>query len=168
VNIHSAESPTHSPRRRDAILQLVRDRAVRSQVELRQLLARRGVAVTQPTLSRDLRELGVAKTPRGYVVPDTAVARFAPAAARDATLARALRTFAVSVQAAASLVVVRTPPAGAHPLARALDEAAPAELVGTIAGDDTVFVATSSDGAARSLARRLTTALARRDQEVHR
>jgi transcriptional regulator of arginine metabolism len=155
-----------APARRDAILQVVGARPVRSQVELRQLLARRGIAVTQPTLSRDLRDLGLAKTPRGYVVPDTAVARFAPAATRDAALARALRTFAVSIQAAASLVVVRTPPAGAHPVARALDEAALRELIGTIAGEDTVFIATSSDQAARALARRLTRALAQRDQEA--
>src|SRR3989454_298363 len=84
--------------------------------------ATRGTVVAQPTLSRDLRVLGLAKTPRGYIVPEAAV-QFAPAATRDATLQRAIRTFVVSVQVAGSLVVVRTPPAGAHPVARALDEA---------------------------------------------
>jgi transcriptional regulator of arginine metabolism len=63
--------------------------------------------------------------------------------------------FVVSVRAAASLVVVRTPPAGAHPLARALDEADLPEVVGTIAGDDTVFVAATGPAAARLLERRL-------------
>jgi transcriptional regulator of arginine metabolism len=58
-------------------------------------------------------------------------------------------------------VVVRTPPAAAHPVARALDEAELAGVVGTIAGDDTVFVATPSDGAARALARRMAASLER-------
>jgi transcriptional regulator of arginine metabolism len=148
--------------RQDAILQLVQSGSVRSQTELRQLLERRGIVVAQPTLSRDLRVLGLAKTPRGYVVPDAAVTQFAPAAAREAKLHRALRTYAVSVQAAGSLVVVRTPAAAAHPLARALDEASLPGVAGTIAGDDTVFIATPGDRAARALARRLTAGVARR------
>jgi transcriptional regulator of arginine metabolism len=111
--------------------------------------------VAQPTLSRDLRELGFAKTPRGYLAPEVSAAQFAPAATREARLQRALRGSALSVQAAGSLVIVKTPPAAAHPVARALDEAELAGVVGTIAGDDTVFVATPSEGAARSLARRL-------------
>ncbi len=61
----------------------------------------------------------------------------------------------LSVRAASSLVVVRTPPAGAHPLARALDEADLPEVVGTIAGDDTVFVAATGPATARLLERRL-------------
>ena len=64
------------------------------------------------------------------------------------------------MRAAASLVVVRTPPAGAHPLARALDEADLPDVIGTIAGDDTVFVATSGPTAALRLERRLRTPLA--------
>jgi transcriptional regulator of arginine metabolism len=148
-----------STRRRDAIVQLVRSGPVRSQAELRQRLRARGIVVAQPTLSRDLRELGVAKTPRGYVVPDTDATRFAPARTGEARLHRTLRAFALSVQAAGSLVVVRTPPAAAHPMARALDEAALPDIVGTIAGDDTVFVATPGERAARAVARRLTTVL---------
>ena len=90
------------------------------------------------------------------------MARFAPAALREEKLRRALRNSALSVRPAGSLVVVKTPPATAHPVARALDEAELASVVGTIAGDDTVFVATPSDGAARALARRLGLALDRR------
>ena len=153
-----------STRRHEAILDAVRSAPVRSQAELRGLLRRRGIAVAQPTLSRDLRVLGLAKTPLGYVAPESAVTRFAPAPLREARLLRALATFALSVQPAGSLVVVRTPPAGAHPLARALDEAAPPEVVGTIAGDDTVFVATPGERAARALARRLAAALGKGEQ----
>src|SRR5262249_37873893 len=108
-----------------------------------------------PTLSRDLHELGLAKTPRGYVAPDETTAPFSPPGQREIRLDRALRGFAVSVQVAASLVVVKTPPAGAQPVARALDAAGLPEVVGTIAGDDTVFVATPSERVARGLARRL-------------
>jgi transcriptional regulator of arginine metabolism len=138
-------------RRRHAILQLVRGARVRSQGELARLLRARGIAVAQPTLSRDLRELGLAKTAVGYVAPEAPP----PPSARRDRLARTLRGYALSVQVAGSLVVVKTPPAAAQPVARAIDEAAPAGVVGTIAGDDTVFVATASERAARGLERRL-------------
>ena len=151
-----------SLRRQEAIVDLARSGTVRSQAEFQQLLRKRGIVVAQPTLSRDLRDLGLAKTPRGYLVPHASVAQFAPAATREAKLQRALRGSALSVQAAGSLVVVRTPPAGAHPVARALDEAELAGVAGTIAGDDTVFVATPSDSTARTLARRLAASLERR------
>src|SRR5436190_16585355 len=150
-----------SLRRREAIVGLARSGTVRSQDEFQHLLRTRGIVVAQPTLSRDLRELGLAKTPRGYLAPETFVTQFAPAATREGKLQRTLRSSALSVQAAGSLVVVRTPPAGAHPVARALDEAELAGVAGTIAGDDTVFVATPSDSAARALARRLAASLER-------
>ena len=146
-------------RRRAAILEAVRLRPVRSQGELRRLLRQRGFAVAQPTLSRDVRELGLAKTPQGYVVPEGARPQFAPAPAREARLDQALRGFALSVRAAGTLVVVKTPAAGAHPVARALDEAPLPMVVGTIAGDDTVFIATPNERAARALARRLAFAI---------
>src|SRR6266508_5011902 len=151
-----------SLRRQEAIVDLARAGSVRSQAEFQHLLRKRGIVVAQPTLSRDLRELGLAKTPRGYLVPQAQLTQFAPAATRETKLQRALRGSALSVRAAGSLVVVRTPPAAAHPVARALDEAELAGVVGTIAGDDTVFVATLSDSAARALARRLAASLERR------
>ncbi|HWM76869.1 MAG TPA: arginine repressor [Methylomirabilota bacterium] len=151
-----------SLRRQEAIVDLARSGTVRSQGEFQRLLRKRGIVVAQPTLSRDLRELGLAKTPRGYLAPQASVAQFAPAATREVKLQRALRSSALSVQAVGSLVVVRTPPAAAHPVARALDEAELAGVAGTIAGDDTVFVATPSDSAARALARRLAASLERR------
>jgi transcriptional regulator of arginine metabolism len=145
-------------RRRQAILAVVAEGGVRSQEDLQRRLRRRGILVAQPTLSRDLKALGLAKTPTGYVAAPAPA--FVPAEARQGTLDRAVAEYVLSVHAAASLVVVRTPPAGAHPLARALDEAALPDVVGTIAGDDTVFVATPGPSAALRLERRLRTPLA--------
>lgn len=150
-NNHSTASVL---RRRDAILRLVREEVVRSQEELQRLLAERGFEATQPTLSRDVRELGLVKTPGGYALQGTAD-RAADAAHRVARLQRTLSEAVLSVRVAGSLVVLRTPPAGAHPVARAVDEAELAEAIGTIAGDDTVFVATPGAVSARALAARL-------------
>lgn len=140
-------------RRRRAILAVVSEGGVRSQHDLKARLRRQGFRVAQPTLSRDLKALGLAKTPSGYVAvpapPPVAVE------ARQSALDRAVGEFVLSVRAAASLVVVRTPPAGAHALARALDEALLPDVVGTIAGDDTVFVAAPGPAAALRLERRL-------------
>lgn len=158
-NVYSS-GPGPGLRRRSEILRLVQAGRVRSQEEIRQGLRRRGIAVAQPTLSRDLKALGLAKTPAGYVTPPAA--GFVPAERRHQALERALGDFALSVRAAASLVVIRTPPAGAHPLARALDEADLDEVVGTIAGDDTVFVATPGATAALRLERTLRAPLAGR------
>ena len=75
-------------RRHETILALVRAGAVRSQGQLQRLLRRRGLAVAQPTLSRDLRDLGLAKTPRGYVAPEGAAGRYsAPARGDSSTIA---------------------------------------------------------------------------------
>jgi transcriptional regulator of arginine metabolism len=144
-------------RRRDEILRVLRDGAIHSQEELQQRLARRGIEVAQPTLSRDLKDLGLAKTPSGYVVPgeDGTV----PDPERDARgrekLDRALREWLLDVVAAGTLVVLRTPPAAAHHVARAVDEAGLEGMAGSIAGDDTIFLATPSNAAAAKLARLL-------------
>jgi transcriptional regulator of arginine metabolism len=149
-NIYPSAS---ADQRRREIVALVGRGGVRSQEDLQRRLRRRGIAVAQPTLSRDLKTLGLAKTPRGYVT--TPAGAFVPAEARLVALDRAVGEFVLSVRAAAALVVVRTPPAGAHPLARALDEAELPEVVGTIAGDDTVFVACTGPAGARLVERRL-------------
>lgn len=141
-------------RRRETILRIVDAEAIHSQEALAERLAEKGYNVAQPTLSRDLRELGLAKAPGGYTRPGA----MPPVgkAERTAELDRVLREFLLSAVAAGTIVVVRTPPAGAHPVARALDEAPPREVVGTIAGDDTIFLATTSASAAQRLAKRLT------------
>ncbi len=152
-------------RRRDEMLRIIREATVRSQDELQRLLRHRGYPAAQPTVSRDLRELGVAKGPAGYVLPAAAVpspgaplraADAAPAAGKgEEKLSRAVREFVLSVEPAGSLVVLRTPPADASPVARAIDETSLPEIVGTISGDDTIFLATRSAAAAAALTRRL-------------
>src|SRR5437773_864220 len=149
--------------RRDAIVRIVREESVKSQEDLQRLLRSRGFAVTQPTLSRDLKDLAIAKTPSGYVVPwegpqpgpSPAAEPATQRAAIEEKLDRVLREFVLSVERAGTLIVLKTPPAAAHPVARAIDHARLAGLAGTIAGDDTIFLAASSGRAASRLAERL-------------
>jgi transcriptional regulator of arginine metabolism len=144
--------------RREEIVRLVREMPVRSQEELLTLLRRRGFAITQPTLSRDLKELGLVKTPTGYVTPSdlsaltTAGLSFSTAEARQEKMKQTVREYVLSVEVAGSLVILRTPPAAAQPVARAIDDAEPVGAVGTIAGDDTIFLAAKSAASARRLA----------------
>ncbi|MDQ2836934.1 MAG: arginine repressor [Actinomycetota bacterium] len=149
--------------RQAKIVTLLSERAVSSQSELAELLAAAGIRVTQATLSRDLDELGAVKmrTPDGgqprYVVPEDG----APLAARglaDAPpqrLARLLAELLVSVEASANLVVLRTPPGASNFLASALDRAALPEVLGTIAGDDTILAISRDPAGGAELARRL-------------
>jgi len=132
--------------RQARIVALVSSRPVHSQGELATLLAAEGVdEVTQATLSRDLDELGAVKL-RGadggvgqYVVPDDGSPVRGVTGGTD-RLVRLLGELLVSADHSGNLAVLRTPPGGAHYLASALDRAALAEVVGTIAGDDTVVV----------------------------
>ncbi len=149
-------------RRRDEILKVIRGAAVHSQEELQHRLARRGIDVAQPTLSRDLKDLGLAKTAGGYVVPggEAQATEGVLQARREERLERALKEWVLGVATAGTLVVVKTPPATANAVARALDEAALEGVVGTIAGDDTIFLAAATVAAAQRLARRLEPGLA--------
>lgn len=148
-------------RRHDAIARLLREHEVHSQENLQAALRKRGYRVTQPTLSRDLRALGVAKTPKGYVLPEDLGAPLAPVVplspgeARETHFEQVVREFVISAEKSGTLVVVRTPPAGAPPVARAVDEARLTGAVGCISGDDTVFVAMTSSAGASGLLRRI-------------
>ncbi len=143
-------------RRRAEILKLVQNQAVRSQEELQQLLRRRGFTVAQPTLSRDLRELGVVKTPDGYAIAETlAAALLAPKETREDKLDWAIRELVLTATLSGTMVVLRTPPAEAQPVARAIDEADLDTVAGTLGGDDTVFVAMTSARAAHAFERRV-------------
>ena len=143
-------------RRRDEIARLVRENAVKSQEGLLGLLRGRGFRVAQPTLSRDLTELRVAKTPGGYVLPASETAMPAERAEKAGELLdRALRDYALSAEVAGTLVVLRTPPAEANALARAIDAARLPEVVGTVAGDDTILVVAAEKTGGVTLARRL-------------
>jgi transcriptional regulator of arginine metabolism len=129
---------------------------VSSQAALAELLAADGFAVTQATLSRDLDELGAVKvtTAAGalvYAVPaeggDTRPQ--APEADSTARLAKVAQDVLVGVDSSANVVVLRTPPGGAQYLASAIDRSAWPEVIGTVAGDDTVILITRApDGAA--------------------
>jgi transcriptional regulator of arginine metabolism len=146
-------------RRREEILRIVRDTAVHSQDELLAVLRKRGVRVTQPTLSRDLRELGLVKTAGGYVAPGAVMAPVATFVPRDVTENRfehLVRDFVVSAEAAGNLVVIKTPPAAAQPVASAIDTTrVDDDVLGTIGGDDTIFVAFRTIASAAAFARRV-------------
>ena len=126
--------------RRTQILNLLRTDPAVTQDELRRKLARRGIRVTQATVSRDIEELGLVKTRSGYRLPDAAE----PAAPVQPTLQVILKEFLRDAGQASNLVVLKTHPANAHSVAAVLDGQDWPEVVGTVAGDDTVFVATPS------------------------
>ena len=140
-----AAFPATKAARQARIAALVQHGEVRSQAELAAMLAAEGVVVTQATLSRDLEDLGAEKVrQRGgvavYALPtEGRPTPFADVDA-DARLARMLEELLVSAQASGQLVVLRTPPGGANLLASALDRTPPPDVIGTIAGDDTVLL----------------------------
>jgi transcriptional regulator of arginine metabolism len=126
------------PRRHSEILDIVRGQRVGSQEVLRELLAARGIDVAQATLSRDIRELGLVKTPDDdggsvYVVP-TNVTDPTP------TLTRLLPALYLGADGVGNLLIVKTLTGGAQPIAVALDWQEWPEIVGTLAGDDTSLV----------------------------
>jgi len=142
---------THKRMRQGQILKLVGAEAVANQDELRRRLGQMGVRVTQATLSRDLRELKLVKTAEGY--------RSLSAAAEETSivpqLARALREFLVDIRPAQNLLVLKTPPGGAQPLAAAVDGEHWKEVAGTLAGDDTVLIITPSRAARAAIQKRM-------------
>ncbi|MBV8208328.1 MAG: ArgR family transcriptional regulator [Acidobacteria bacterium] len=141
--------------RQQRILQLVGNgHAISSQDELRRELARGGFEVTQATLSRDITDLGLVKTGDGYRVPEGYAPRPLP------SLERLLREFVVEMKPAANLLVLKTAPGSAQPVAAALDAEGWAEIVGTIGGDDTLLVVSSSPAQSRRVAARIREALA--------
>ena len=138
--------------RQGQILKLLSGQPVASQDELRRQLGHLGVRVTQATLSRDLRELRLVKTVQGYRSLATAVAdEGAPLPA----LARALKDFLLDIRPAQNMLVLKTPPGGAQPLAAAVDGERWKEVAGTLAGDDTVLIISSSRGACKTLQKRI-------------
>ncbi len=142
--------PVNKQFRHDKILQLIRAQEVHTQDELVKGLRKLGVRATQVTLSRDLHELGVAKTGAGYrVMTDTA-----PPPPAD-QLQRAAVEFIRDVKRARNLVILKTAVGGAQPVALALDRENWTEVVGTVAGDDTILVIASGDRKAAIIAERL-------------
>ena len=143
--------------RHQRIEALIGDVPIRSQQELQSLLAGEGIHVTQATLSRDLRELDVLKSADGYRLPGDAgpANGTANGSARDGRLGRLLRRELLGADAGGSLVVLRTAPGHADALAIEIDRSRAPGILGTIAGDDTVFVAARSEKQARTVLKRL-------------
>jgi transcriptional regulator of arginine metabolism len=141
--------------RQSAILELVRERVLSTQAEVASALRESGFEVVQTTVSRDIAELGLVKVraPSGRLV-------YAPPGATDGDRLRALgaamRRYAMTVEPAGALVVVTTPSGYANALAQAIDEAGHPAIVGTIAGDNTIFAATRDQFAAQALRDELT------------
>jgi transcriptional regulator of arginine metabolism len=154
MNNHAA---SEALRRREEILRTVRQTAVHSQDELMAALRKLGFKVTQPTLSRDLRDLGLIKTPGGYVTPEALapVAAFTPRESREHRLEQLLRDRVLFAEAAVNMVVIKTPVAEAQPLASAIDAAPIEDILGTIGGDDTIFIAFRTPAAADAFVRRV-------------
>jgi len=137
-------------RRHAAILKIVRRDAVESQERLRERLREAGFAVTQATLSRDLREIGLSKV----ATPDGRARYAAPpggSAAVRSSLEHVVPALLVSADGAGSLLVLRTTAGGAAAVAAAIDAAAWPEVLGTVAGSDTALVVVRSEQARRAV-----------------
>jgi transcriptional regulator of arginine metabolism len=129
--------------RQGQILKLIRTKSISTQEDLGQELKKLGIRATQVTLSRDIRDLGLAKTPEGYrqIVPGEAGRNLATLAAE----------FVRDVRLAQNLVVLKTSPGNANSVAVALDDEEWPEVVGTLAGDDTIVVIAPDNGTAATV-----------------
>lgn len=150
--------------RHQALLRIVQAQKLATQHDLVRALKAAGFPATQATVSRDIVELGLVKVARDgqhvYAAP-TAVA----SGGGTERLRRFCEDYPVEGRLAGNLVVLRSPPGTANAMAIALDTSELGEIIGTVAGDDTVFVATSTDRHARSLLTRLTAfGIARRER----
>ena len=157
--------------RQARIAELITAHPVTSQTHLAALLAAGGIEVTQATLSRDLEELGAVKlrgtdgAPASYVLPPEN-APLRPAQTAPARLTRLLADLLTSADGSANLAVLRTPPGAAQFLASALDKVGLPDVLGTIAGDDTLLVVSRDPDGGPALAERLR-ALAARTPAVY-
>ena len=156
-------APATKAARHARIAELIRSRPVRSQSALAKLLAATGFSVTQATLSRDLEELGAVKARSGagdppvYVLLEDNALPLRPASGPPDRLVRLLAELLTGADASANLAVLRTPPGAAQFLASAIDRAGLADVLGTIAGDDTLVVVARDPAGGPDLARRFQT-----------
>ena len=162
MNVGSVLGPAAKVERQQAILDLVRDRRIRTQEEIATALHRRGFEATQATVSRDIRELGLARVhdPDGlrYVPGGADGDEPSPASTR---LRAAMREHVRSMEFVESIGVVHTRPGSAPLVAAVIDAVHFEEVAGTVAGDDTILVVVRSRPGARRLAERLREAMAR-------
>jgi len=139
------------PLRHHRILELIAREPLVTQEDMVRRLAQLGLKVTQATLSRDIKELGLVKTADGYASPGN----LEEAGAVLPSLSHLLREFVVDVRQAQNLLVVKTSPGSAQPVAAALDGENWKELVGTIAGDDTILLVSESNKSCQELEERI-------------
>ena len=136
--------------RQQAIVELAHEGPLPNQQELCKVLARRGIQVTQATLSRDLNELRLVKTSEGYILPNgNSSGEPLP------DVSRLVQEFVREVRRAQNLLVIKTIPGSAQPVAVAIDAESWDEVVGTVAGDDTLLIITGTNKDARLLQARL-------------
>ena len=140
--------------RQEVIRELIATRPVGSQEELRQLLAERGLEVTQSTLSRDMRDLRIARVPTPTGIRYT-VAESAAGGEGRATLASIFPQLFARLDVVGELIVVRTVVAGAQPIAEAIDSEGNPDVLGTIAGENTILLICRSESARERVAKRL-------------
>lgn len=144
------------PQRQHRIAKLLADHAVTSQTHLVELLAADGVQATQATVSRDLEDLGAIKVRVAggetvYAIPELPTEQRAP----EDHLRRVFGDWVVEVSHSANLVVLRTPPGSAHVVGSALDRSGLPEILGTVAGDDTLMVVVAEDVGGAAVAAQL-------------
>ena len=144
------------PQRQHRLARMLEEHAVTSQDQLVELLAADGVVSSQVTVSRDLEELGAVKVRMAggetvYAIPELPKDRVAP----ESHLKRVLGEWLVEVAHSANLVVLRTPPGSAHVVGSAIDRAGLSDVLGSVAGDDTVLVIVSERVGGEAVARRL-------------
>lgn len=142
--------------RQHRIARLLEQHAVTSQSQVVELLAADGVLATQATVSRDLEELGAIKVRAGggesvYAIPDLPKDQVAP----EDHLRRVMGDWVVEVAYSGNLIVLRTPPGSAHVVASALDRAGLGDIIGTVAGDDTVMCVVGERAGSAKVAKRL-------------
>jgi transcriptional regulator of arginine metabolism len=142
--------------RQRAILEVLKHGPVASQEDLRRALRKRGLKVGQATLSRDIRDLRLAKTADGYSVSHGESAS-APALP---PVSRLVREFVLDLRPAQNLLVIKTSVGSAQPVAAALDEEGWPEAIGTVAGDDTILTVCADKDDAKKLAARIQEMLA--------
>jgi len=144
------------PQRQHRIARLLSEQAVTSQTHLVELLGSEGVSATQATVSRDLEDLGAIKVRVAggdtvYAIPELPAEQRAP----EDHLRRVFGDWVVEVNHSGNLVVLRTPPGSAHVVGSALDRAGLSQVLGTVAGDDTLIVVVAEDVGGATVARQL-------------
>src|SRR4051794_18745079 len=154
--VDDSPKPLAKPQRQHRIARLLADHAVTSQAHLVELLAADGVAATQATVSRDLEDLGAIKVrvaggDSAYAIPELPTNQRAP----EDHLRRVFGDWVVEVAWSGNLVILRTPPGSAHVVASALDRSALPDVLGTVAGDDTLLVVVTEGAGGAAVAREL-------------